>query len=63
MQYLDVTKHQSYMALGKVKSSKHFQMQTKVFSTATSTPNDIMAAGEQWKSKGRNELSPLEALL
>ena len=27
--------------------SKHFQMQVKVFSAATSTPNDIMAAGEQ----------------
>ena len=47
MQYLDVTQHHSYMTLGKVKSSKYFQMQAKVFSAATSTPNDIMAAGEQ----------------
>ena len=35
------------MALGKVKSSKYFQMQAKVFSAVASTPNDIMAAGEQ----------------
>ena len=57
MQYLDVTQHHSYMALGKVlplstslkkfKSSKHFQMQAKVFRAATPTPKDIKAAGEQ----------------
>ena len=34
-------------SLKKFKSSKHFQMQAKVFSTTTSTPHDIMAAGEQ----------------
>ena len=46
MQYLDVAQYHSYMALGK-KSSKYFQMQAKVFSAAASTPNDIVAAGEQ----------------
>ena len=35
------------MALGKVKLSKYFQMQAKVFSAVASTPNDIVAAGEQ----------------
>ena len=35
------------MALEKVKSSKHFQTQAKVFCAATSILNDIMAAGEQ----------------
>ena len=47
MQYLDVAQHHSYMTLGKVKSNKCFQMQAKVFSTVASTPNDIVAAGEQ----------------
>ena len=47
MQYLDVTQHHSYMILRKVKSSKYFQMQAKVFSAVASTPNDIVAAGEQ----------------
>ena len=35
------------MTLGKVKSSNYFQMQAKVFSAVASTPNDIVAAGEQ----------------
>ena len=47
MQYLDVAQHHSYIALGKIKSSEYFQMQAKVFSAAASTPNDIVAAGEQ----------------
>ena len=47
MQYLDVMQHHSYMTLGKVKSSQHFQMQATVFSAATPIQNDITAAGEQ----------------
>jgi len=35
------------VSLKKFKSSKHFQMQAKVFSAAESSPNDIMVAGEE----------------
>ena len=45
--YVGFSQIRSHMTLGKVKSSKHFLMQAKVFSATTSTPNDIMAAGEQ----------------
>ena len=56
MQYLDVTQHHSYMAMGKVKLSKYFQMQAKVFSAVASGEQTLVDLYSGSPKEGLNSL-------